>query len=63
MKYCVCIQRFGCLFVEAENEAEACEIADHQTTDTVIWSDDWSPVDAQIDDSYCGEYITEKAFE
>lgn len=62
-KYCVTIVRYGCLFVEAENDAEAMDLADHQTTDTVSWSDDWTPTDAQEDDSYCGEYIQERAFD
>lgn len=63
-KYCVTIARYGCLFVEAESEDEAMDIADHQTTDTVIWSDDWAPTDVQEDDSEPDSmYITEKAFE
>ena len=62
-KYCVTITRTGCLFVEAESEAAAMDLADHQTTDTVSWYDDWEPTDAFEDDSYCGEYITERAFD
>lgn len=62
-KYCVTIVRYGCVFVEADSENEAMAIADHQTTDTVDWSEDWIPTDAMEDDSYVGEYITEKAFE
>lgn len=63
-KYCVTVVRYGCLFIEAESEAEAMDIADHQTTDTVNWSDDWTPTDAGEDDSgFDGEYISEKAFE
>ena len=64
MKYCVTIVRTGFLFVEAENEAEAMDIANHQTTDTVSWSEDWEATDCMEDDS-CedDDYITEKAFE
>lgn len=61
-KYCVTVVRHGWLYVEAKSEAEAMDIADYQTTDTVIWSDDWSPTD--IEENEDGrEYITEKAFE
>lgn len=63
MKYCVTIVRYGCLFVEAESAEEAMDIADHQTTDTVNWSDDWTPTDAEEYDSEYESYITEKAFE
>ena len=63
-KYCVTIIRTGCVFVEAKNEAEAMDIANHQTTDTVSWSDDWEATDCMEDDSECDSmYITEKAFE
>lgn len=64
MKYCVTIVRTGCMFVEAENEAEAMDIANHQTTDAVNWSDDWEATDCMEDDSALdGMYIKEKAFE
>ena len=33
MKYCVTVARTGCIFVEAENESEAIDIANHQDTD------------------------------
>lgn len=64
MKYCVTIVRTGCIFVEAENESEAMDIANHQTTDAVSWSEDWEATDCMEDDS-CEDcdYITEKAFE
>lgn len=63
MKYCVTIVRYGCLFVEAKNPEEAMDIADHQTTDTVNWSDDWAPTDAAEDDSEDdNQYITERAW-
>lgn len=64
MKYCVTITRHGCLFVEADSPEEAMDIADHQTTDTVNWSDDWSPTDVELDDTASdGEYISERAFD
>ena len=64
MKYCVTITRTGCLFVEADSEEQAMDIADHQTTDMVNWSDDWAPTSCMEDDSEpdC-MYIKEKAFE
>lgn len=62
-KYCVTIVRTGCVFVEAENEAEAMDIANHQLTDTVNWSDDWEATACTEDDSELDNaYITEKAF-
>ena len=51
MKYLVTVVRTGCLYIEADNEEKAMEIADHQTTDKVSWSDDWGPVDVEEDDS------------
>lgn len=64
MKFCVTIVRTGCVFVEAETKEEAIDIADHQTTDTVIWSEDWEPADCFEDDSACDYmYVTEKAFD
>ena len=64
MKYCVTIVRTGCVFVEAESEAEAMDIADHQTTDTVNWSEDWEPTDCMEDDSALDcMYVTERAFD
>lgn len=64
MKYCVTIVRYGCLFVEAENENEAIDIANHQTTDSVSWSDDWDATDA-VEDGTCDNslYVKEKTFE
>ncbi len=63
-KYCVTVTRTGFLYIEAENEDEAMDIADHQTTDTVMWSDDWAPTDVFEDKSALGSsYICEKAFE
>lgn len=60
-KYCVTIVRTGCIFVEAENGKEAIDIANHQFTDTVDWSDDWEATDC-IENNSASEYITEKAF-
>lgn len=64
MKYTVKIVRTGWVFVEADSEAEAMDIANHQKTDTVNWSDDWEATDVWEDifipDGYC---ISEKAFE
>lgn len=63
-KYCVIIERTGCIFVEAENENDAMDIADHQLTDTVNWSEDWEATDVFEDDSACENlYVSEKAFE
>lgn len=62
-KYCVIIQRNGCIFVEANSEEEAVDIADHQLTDTVIWDEDWHPSDVIEDSSYCREYVKERAFD
>lgn len=63
-KYCVTIVKTGCIFVKAENEAEAMDIADHQTTDTVNWSEDWTPTDCVEDNSELDNmYVTEKAFD
>ena len=64
MKYCVTIERTGCVFVEANSKDEAIDIADHQTTDTVCWSEDWTPTDCFEDDSAMDYmYVTEKAFD
>lgn len=64
MKYCVTIERTGCIFVEANSREEAIDIADHQTTDTVNWSEDWAPTDCFEDDSAMDYmYVSEKAFD
>jgi hypothetical protein len=63
MKCCVTIVRYGYLFVEAKNIAEALEIANHQHIYTINWSDDWDCTDVYPDDSLPdGFYITEAAF-
>lgn len=63
-KYRVDITRYGCIFVEASSEEEAWEIADHQTTDTVQWYEDWEPIDVNEDESAVeSAYVTEKQFE
>lgn len=62
-KYCVTITRTGCMFVEASSEAEAMDIANHQTTDMVNWSDDWESTDAFEDGSALeGSYISKRSF-
>lgn len=61
-KYCVTVTRTGCLFIEAHSAEEAMDIANHQATDTVSWSEDWTPSVCEKDDS-AGAYITERAFE
>ena len=61
--YNVTIVRYGSIPVWAENESEAMEIADRQKTDTVNWSDDWMPTDADVDEDLTyGECITKAAF-
>ena len=63
-KYMVTIVRTGYLEVAADSPEEALDIADHQMTDTVSWSDDWDATDAAEDESIPDEScITEKAFE
>lgn len=63
-KYAVTVVRYGVIFVEAENKAAAMDIADHQTTDTVSWSDDWRPTDCEENIQEPDEqYVKEKAFE
>ena len=62
-KYLVTVVQTGCVFVEAESEAEAMDIADHQFGDAISWSDDFEATDVEEDDSVEPEmYITEKAF-
>ena len=64
MKYCVTVARNGWLFVEAETKEEAMDIANHQTTDTVNWSEDWEPTDCVEDSTILGHMcVREKAFE
>lgn len=60
MKYCVTIERTGCLYVEASSEDEARDIAQNQYTDTVSWSDDWLATYVEEDESNDEDYITEK---
>lgn len=63
MKYCVTVERTGCVFVEAENETDAIDIANHQLTDTVSWSDDWEATYVEEDDTMPDVfYVTGKAF-
>ena len=44
--YMVTVARYGFIRVKASSKEEAMDIADHQTTGTVNWSDDWDPTDA-----------------
>lgn len=63
MKYCVTIVRTGCIFVEAESESMAMDIANHRVTDDVSWSDDWEATDCFEDDSALDYmYVNKKAF-
>lgn len=63
-KYMVTVVRTGCIFAEAENESEAMDIANHQLTSTVSWSEDWEATDVMEDDSALDYmYVKEKAFE
>lgn len=61
--YDVTVVRTGYVAVRAKSEADALWLADHITTDTVNWSDDWSPTDAEenpdLDDDEC---VTEPMF-
>ena len=64
MKYCVTVVRTGCLFIEAESECEAVDIANHQLTDAVCWSDSWEASDCMKDDSEPDDvYIRRKAYD
>lgn len=64
MKYCVTIVRTGCIFVEAENENKAIDVANHQNTNAVAWSDDWEATNCMEDDSAPDNmYVSEKAFD
>lgn len=59
--YLVNVIRYGCIPVAAHSEAEAMDIANHQCTQSVSWSDDWEPteaneVDYDASESYAEEY-------
>ena len=59
MKYEVTITRIGSVFVEAEDEEKAMEIAGCQSTKDVSWSDSWEVTDCtEYDDPFI-DYITE----
>lgn len=45
--YEVTIERTGVVFVMASSEDEAMDIANHQRTGSVSWSDDWQPTAAE----------------
>ena len=63
MKYCVTLIRFGCLYVEADTPGDAMDIANHQMTETVEWSDDWDASDAmEVSDDESDSFVTERAF-
>ena len=69
MQYCVTICRYGYLLIEADSVEDAEYIANHQMTEEVNWSDDWSVdaidpakdifVEEDLDNSL---FITEPAF-
>ena len=62
-KYLVTIVRTGCMFIEAESESEAMDIANHQATNKVSWSDDWEATDCIEDNSLPEEMcISKKEF-
>lgn len=64
MKYRVLVAQHGCVYVDANSEAEAVDIANHQMTDSVWWLDDWEAVGVEKDDSALNEmYITHRAYE
>ena len=50
-KYCVVITRTGEVFIEAETQEEAMNIADSLYGDDISWSDDWEATDCYEDDS------------
>ncbi|MBQ1573553.1 MAG: hypothetical protein IIZ78_20715 [Clostridiales bacterium] len=51
-KYRVLVQRFGVMFVEAEDEETAERIAGDQSIEDIHWDDDWEIADSVEDDSY-----------
>lgn len=64
MTYCVTVVRTGCVFVNAKNIEEAMDIANHQDTRTISWSDDWEATDCVEDDMISPELcVSEKAFD
>ena len=63
-KYLVTVVRTGCVFIEADDESQALDIANHLKTDSVYWSDDWDATDVVEDDSALDNmYISEREFE
>lgn len=52
--YCVTVARYGCIYIKAENEAAAMDIANHQRTDDITWFDDWDATNAKEDDTMNG---------
>jgi len=62
-KYCVTVVQTGCVFVEAESEEEAVDIAAHQFGNSVYWDDVWEATDVIEDDGALPEmYIHDRAF-
>lgn len=62
--YEVTVARYGYIWVEAESEEEAMDIADHQYTDSVFWDSGWGPVSAEEDKRDPNfPYIKERAFD
>lgn len=63
-RYWVTCVRYGCIAVEANSESEALDIANHQLTGDVCWSDDWIADAADEDPTLTSEEcIKVKAFE
>lgn len=64
MKYRVVVAQHGCVYVDANSEDEAVDIANHQMTDSVWWFDDWKAVGVEKDDSAIDNlYISKKEYE
>lgn len=62
-KYMVTVVKTGCVFVEADDEYTAMDIANHQITSNINCSDDWEATDVIEDDSALDcMYVREKAF-
>ncbi len=63
MRYCVTVTKTGCVYVDAETEAEAMDIAEHQLKDDIWCIDDWKATEVFQDDSALAHmYKNTKAF-